>query len=216
MRSAHRSSPHRLRSCASEVRSDMSTVQHRTESRTAGFQSKPRLSASLVLRRCDGRWRRLTAPTLGRKSSSRQRVGQWRPLNSSPTLRAPSVTRRCWFHPCPASASMTSTAPATCQRPARNPRHNWIRGPRGANYAGGPAEDLGSPSVGRRYAGVSRDIIYTVRRCELRHARIGGRRSIRLKPEWIDAWLEQHARGTIAARGNARGGSDHGTDRARV
>lgn len=26
--------------------------------------------------------------------------------------------------------------------------------------------------------------------------------------------LEQHARGTIVARTNARGGSDHGTDRA--
>jgi len=43
------------------------------------------------------------------------------------------------------------------------------------------------------YAGVSRDTIYTA--CERRHirqVRIGGRRSIRLKPEWIDAWLEQH------------------------
>jgi len=32
------------------------------------------------------------------------------------------------------------------------------------------------------YAGVSRDTIYTAcERCELRHARIGGRRSIRLR-----------------------------------
>ncbi len=44
------------------------------------------------------------------------------------------------------------------------------------------------------YAGVSRDTIYTAcERKELRHARISGRRSIRLKPEWIDAWLERHA-----------------------
>src|SRR5207249_8314668 len=51
---------------------------------------------------------------------------------------------------------------------------------------------------GSAYAGVSRDTIYTAcERGELRHARIGGRRSIRLKPDWIDAWLEQHARGTI-------------------
>jgi excisionase family DNA binding protein len=46
------------------------------------------------------------------------------------------------------------------------------------------------------YAGVSRDAIYTAcERSELRHARIGGRRAIRLKTLWIDAWLEQHARG---------------------
>lgn len=45
------------------------------------------------------------------------------------------------------------------------------------------------------YAGVSRDTIYTAcERRELRHARVGGRRAIRLKPAWIDAWLEQHAR----------------------
>jgi excisionase family DNA binding protein len=69
-------------------------------------------------------------------------------------------------------------------------------------------------SEGAQYAGVSRDTIYTAcERRELHHARIGGRRSIRLKPEWIDAWLEQHARGAIVARTNARGGSDHGTDR---
>jgi excisionase family DNA binding protein len=49
---------------------------------------------------------------------------------------------------------------------------------------------------GAEYAGVSRDTIYTAcERRELRHARIGGRRSIRLKPEWIDAWLERHALG---------------------
>ena len=70
-------------------------------------------------------------------------------------------------------------------------------------------------SEGAEYAGVSRDTIYTAcERRELRHARIGGRRSIRLKPEWIDAWLERHARGAIATRGDARGGSAHGTDRA--
>ena len=51
---------------------------------------------------------------------------------------------------------------------------------------------------GAEYAGVSRDTIYTAcERRELRHARIGGRRSIRLKPEWIDAWLEGHAQGAL-------------------
>ena len=50
---------------------------------------------------------------------------------------------------------------------------------------------------GAEYAGVSRDTIDTAcERSELRHARIGGRRSIRMKAEWIDAWLEQHVRGS--------------------
>jgi len=45
------------------------------------------------------------------------------------------------------------------------------------------------------YAGVSRDTIYTAcERAELKHARVGGRRAIRLRAEWIDAWIEQHAR----------------------
>ena len=56
-------------------------------------------------------------------------------------------------------------------------------------------------SEGAEYAGVSRDTIYTAcERAELRHARVGGRRSIRLKVEWIDAWLERHARGAEASR----------------
>lgn len=44
------------------------------------------------------------------------------------------------------------------------------------------------------YAGVSRDTIYTAcERREIRQARLGGRRAIRLRVEWIDAWLERHA-----------------------
>jgi excisionase family DNA binding protein len=51
---------------------------------------------------------------------------------------------------------------------------------------------------GAEYAGVSRDTIYTgCERRELRHARVAGRRAIRLKREWIDAWLEQHAQGAL-------------------
>ena len=51
---------------------------------------------------------------------------------------------------------------------------------------------------GATYSGVSRDTIYTAcERRELRHARIGGRRSIRIKPEWIDVWLERHAGGVV-------------------
>jgi excisionase family DNA binding protein len=63
------------------------------------------------------------------------------------------------------------------------------------------------------YAGVSRDTIYTAcERRELGHARIGGRRAIRLKPEWIDQWLERHARGVVGTRADAHGGSGDGSD----
>jgi len=54
---------------------------------------------------------------------------------------------------------------------------------------------------GAEYSGVSRDTIYTAcERGEIRRARIGGRRAIRLKPEWIDAWLDRHARGAQECR----------------
>ncbi len=50
------------------------------------------------------------------------------------------------------------------------------------------------------YAGLSRDTIYTAcERAELRHVRVGGRRAIRIRPDWIDAWLEQHAVGADRA-----------------
>ena len=46
------------------------------------------------------------------------------------------------------------------------------------------------------YANLSADTIYTAcERGELRHARVSGRRTIRLRREWIDAWLERHTRG---------------------
>ena len=44
------------------------------------------------------------------------------------------------------------------------------------------------------YTGLIRDTIYTAcERGELRHAHVGGRRKILLRPQWIDAWLERHA-----------------------
>lgn len=61
---------------------------------------------------------------------------------------------------------------------------------------------------GAEYAGLSRDTIYTAcERKELRHVRVGGRRSIRLKPERIDAWLERHARGAQQEQQAGHGGS---------
>jgi excisionase family DNA binding protein len=63
---------------------------------------------------------------------------------------------------------------------------------------------------GADYAGVSRDTIYTAcERRELRHARIGGRRSIRLKAEWIDAWLEGNVMAVVSRPSVARA-SMHG------
>jgi excisionase family DNA binding protein len=60
---------------------------------------------------------------------------------------------------------------------------------------------------GAEYAGLSRDTIYTAcERKELRHVRVGGRRSIRLKPEWIDAWLERHASGVQDRHGETHAG----------
>ena len=47
---------------------------------------------------------------------------------------------------------------------------------------------------GAEYAGVCRDLIYDACAArQMHHIRVGGRRAIRLKPEWIDAWLERHA-----------------------
>src|SRR6202451_3973818 len=60
--------------------------------------------------------------------------------------------------------------------------------------AGGTMKTWLTVAEGAEYSGVSRDTIYTAcERREIRHARVGGRRAIRLKPEWIDAWLERYA-----------------------
>jgi excisionase family DNA binding protein len=54
---------------------------------------------------------------------------------------------------------------------------------------------------GAAHAGLSRDTIYTAcERGELRHVRVGGRRTIRLRADWIDEWLERHVQGSLTGR----------------
>ena len=54
--------------------------------------------------------------------------------------------------------------------------------------------------------GLSRDTIYTAcERGELRHAHVGGRRKLLLRPQRIDAWLERHA--PDVKGGRTRGGT---------
>src|SRR5438067_7521595 len=80
------------------------------------------------------------------------------------------------------------SAPGAFRAQTTNPHGSHHRGP-----SGGTMKTWLTVAEGAEYSGVSRDTIYTAcERRELRHARIGGRRAIRLKPEWIDAWLERH------------------------
>src|SRR6266850_4492537 len=78
---------------------------------------------------------------------------------------------------------------------------NHRRGSRRCGPSGGTMKTWLTVAEGAEYSGVSRDTIYTAcERRELRHARIGGRRAIRLKPEWIDTWLERHTRDACDSR----------------
>ena len=59
-------------------------------------------------------------------------------------------------------------------------------------------------SEAAEYAGLSRDTIYTAcERDSLRHTRVGGRRTIRIKPASIDEWLERYSRGADHERTKA-------------
>ena len=65
-------------------------------------------------------------------------------------------------------------------------------------------------SEAAEYAGLSRDTIYTAcEQDELRSARVSGRRTIRIRPAWIDAWLERYAPDVQDRRriGNTRNGA---------
>ena len=63
-------------------------------------------------------------------------------------------------------------------------------------------------SEAAEYASLSRDTIYTAcEQGELRSARVSGRRAIRIRPAWIDAWLERYARGAQEQDQSGHGGS---------
>jgi excisionase family DNA binding protein len=90
----------------------------------------------------------------------------------------------------------TSGASAKVDAPEREtPIHNIVVWLATCEHAEETMKTWLTVAEGAAYAGVSRDTIYTAcERGELSHARIGGRRSIRLKPAWIDVWLERHTR----------------------
>jgi excisionase family DNA binding protein len=81
------------------------------------------------------------------------------------------------------------------------PANLLARGGSGSGVPGGPKPDA-SPWLTVReaaeYASLSVDTIYSAcERRELKHVKVGGRRSIRVRPDWIDAWLEAHTYGGI-------------------
>ena len=56
------------------------------------------------------------------------------------------------------------------------------------------------------HANVSPDTIYTaIERRELECSRIGGQRIIRLRPEWIDRWMNRHTQGCVISKGGRDG-----------
>jgi excisionase family DNA binding protein len=58
------------------------------------------------------------------------------------------------------------------------------------------ADDWLTVAEAADYARLGRDTIYTAcERSELQHARVGGRRAIRLRRVWLDEWLQLHATG---------------------
>lgn len=66
-----------------------------------------------------------------------------------------------------------------------------------------PSLDVSSPWLdagqGASYARVSRKLLYrAIRSGRLRAARVGGRRQVRLRREWLDEFIEGHATGPEA------------------
>jgi excisionase family DNA binding protein len=67
-----------------------------------------------------------------------------------------------------------------------------------------------------KYVSASSDLLYQAcLRGELQHARLSGRRSIRLKVEWVDQWIEQYAsriQEPEALRDRWANAPDHGSE----
>jgi excisionase family DNA binding protein len=131
----------------------------------------------------------------GRELSSGFGWDRRRSLRSSPTLpgqRSRGPTLASCQRPRP---SLAPRRPHRRRASARKSSSQLDSCPR-ARTCGGFMKTWLTVAEGAEYAGVSRDTIYTAcERGELHHARIGGRRSIRIKAQWIDGWLERHARG---------------------
>src|SRR5262245_29399933 len=88
-------------------------------------------------------------------------------------IRAKTTARRLWSARPSAQLQTTFCAPSRLTGARGGRMKTWLKVAEAAEYAG-----------------VSRDTIYTAcERRSLRHTRVGGRRSIRFKPEWIDEWL---------------------------
>jgi excisionase family DNA binding protein len=87
---------------------------------------------------------------------------------------------------------MKPTAPETTQETASTPEAV------SSTTHSTPVSPWFSVQSAASYAAVSTDTIYKA--CELgelKHARIGGRRSIRIRAEWIDQWLERHVAASV-------------------
>ena len=96
----------------------------------------------------------------------------------------------------PSSALLIQGALASSQRARRESLTQQINSTRtrACRSGGCDMRTWFNVSEAAEYAGVSRDTIYTAcEQGELRSARVSGRRAIRIRPAWIDAWLERHA-----------------------
>src|SRR5271156_2560448 len=89
------------------------------------------------------------------------------------------------------------STPPTPPTPSKSPSTGQVSTAARLRLGGAVAENLWlTVQAAAVYASVSTDTIYTAcERNELRHVKVGGRKAIRVRAEWVDEWLERHARG---------------------